>query len=376
MAQVFDLKKVVGAGLEFLKGLRTKKAESVIGVDVGSSVIKVVQLRAKEGKAVLETYGALFLGPYADLDMGEVTSLPEDKLSSALSNLLKETDITSRSAAFAIPASASLIFVLEFPSTISRSKLPSVIPTEARKYVPVPISEVSLDWFVVPEQEEFYEETAKPKAKKTEVLVVAIPNDTISKYREIMKGAELESSYFEHETFASIRSSFGREMAPLALFDFGASRVKISIVERGIVKVFHTINRGSRDISRALSNALEIPFDQAEKRKKEIGLSGTGEEQNITNTIRSSIDYIFSEADSIILQYEKKYSKIVSKIVLSGGGSLLSGFLEEAKENFRSDVVFSDPFGKVQSPEFLTPTLETIGPQFAVAVGLALGKLK
>src|SRR5258706_6956852 len=86
----------------------SSKKESVIGVDIGSSAIKVVQIRKKGGKAVLETYGSLSLGPYAGGEVGVATNLPEDKISAALADLLRESGVTSKSAGVSIPSSASL----------------------------------------------------------------------------------------------------------------------------------------------------------------------------------------------------------------------------------------------------------------------------
>ena len=388
MVTANPIKTVLNTGLDFLKALRKKKVESVVGIDIGSSSIKVVQLKNEGGRAVLETYGALALGLYADLEVGAVTNLPADKLAEALISLMEEAGVTTKDSQLSISATASLIFLIELPPQVKKSEFASVIPTEARKYIPVPISEVSLDWFVIPKKEDLYEgaegeegpgavgskqEETETLATKTEVLVVAIPNDTIAKYRDIIKQAGLEASSLEHEVFSSIRSNFTHELSPVLLFDFGASKTKLSIVERGIVKNFHTVNRGSADITNALSRSLGIPFDKAEKMKRESGLSSM--EENVVTIIKRSIDYIFSEANSVVLNYEKKYNKTIDKVLLSGGGTLLKGFPELAIENFRSEVMIGHPFAKVEAPAFLEETLKVTGPEFAVAIGLALGKL-
>jgi type IV pilus assembly protein PilM len=228
---------------------------SVIGVDIGTSSIKVVQLKKKNGKAVLETYGALALGPYTDLDVGAVTNLPEDKLGVALNDVVRESGVTTKEGGFSIPSVSSLIFVLELPGTIDEKQFASIIPTEARKYIPVPVSEVVLDYWVIPKREEALGElstVADPNAK-TEVLVAAIHNETISKYKNIVKKTDLASGFFEIEVFSDIRATFAHELSPVMLIDFGAARTKVVVVEYGIVKTFHIINRGSQDITKPLS---------------------------------------------------------------------------------------------------------------------------
>jgi len=101
--------KILDIGLGFFKGRQTT-GDSVVGIDIGSSYIKVVQLKNKGGKAVLETYGEAALGPYAELEAGALTSLSNEKLSEALNSILKESDVTTKNAIVAIPSSSSLIF--------------------------------------------------------------------------------------------------------------------------------------------------------------------------------------------------------------------------------------------------------------------------
>src|SRR3989304_6428302 len=112
------LNKATSFASGFLKSSSTP-AGSVVGVDIGSSSIKVVQLKNKGGQAVLETYGELSLGPLAGLQNGELTNLPNDKLAQALAEAIKTSEVTTKSAAVSIPASASLIFIVEIPPLIN-----------------------------------------------------------------------------------------------------------------------------------------------------------------------------------------------------------------------------------------------------------------
>src|SRR3989338_4083940 len=131
---------------------------SAVGVDIGTSSIKVVEIKRRKGKAVLETYGAISLGPYAGLDAGRVTNLPVEKLAEALGEVLKQSGITTTSAAFSIPVQSSLIFMIELPVQVTENEIPAIVPTEARKYIPVPINEVTLDYFILPKKAASFEE--------------------------------------------------------------------------------------------------------------------------------------------------------------------------------------------------------------------------
>jgi type IV pilus assembly protein PilM len=359
--------------------------ESAIGIDIGSSSIKVVEIKKKGGKAVLETYGAIALGPYAELDAGRVTNLPVDKVAQALQEVLKQSGATGTELALSIPIQSSLIFVLELPLQVKESEMSEIVTTEARKYIPVPITEVSIDYFLLPKKEASFEEMNSGEAgagspivgsERLSVLVVATQNDAVARYRSIVSECKLSASFFEIEIFSSIRSNFEHELSPVLLIDFGASRTKLSIVEFGMVKGYHTIDRGGMDISNSISKSLSVSFAEAEKMKKEFGLFGNGAEKTLADIIKVHIDYIFSETNNVLLGYEKKYNRTISKVIFTGGGSLLKGLKEVAENNFRAEIEIGRPFSKVSAPAFLEKVLDTLGPEFAVALGLALRKLQ
>jgi type IV pilus assembly protein PilM len=355
--------------------------DSAIGVDIGSSAIKVVEIKKKGGKAVLETYGAIALGPYLDLDAGCIANLPIEKVVLALQEVLKQSGVTGSSLALSIPIQSSLVFILELPARIQAAELSSIVPTEARKYIPVPITEVSIDYFILPKKEASFEEMnsadlpSQPEDKMN-VLVVATQNDAVARYRSIVSQCRLDASFFEIEIFSSIRANFEHELSPVLLIDFGASRTKLSIVEFGMVKNYHTVDRGGADISNSISKSLSIPFSEAEKMKKDFGLFGNPTEKSLADIIKVHIDYIFSETNNVLLGYEKKYNRTISKVIFTGGGSLLKGLKEVAVNNFRAEIEIGRPFSKVSAPAFLEKVLENMGPEFAVALGLALRKLQ
>ena len=355
--------------------------DSAIGVDVGSSAIKVVEIKRKAGKAVLETYGSIALGPYADLDAGRVTNLPVEKVAQALLEVVKQSGTTGSSLALSIPVQSSLIFTIELPAQTAEAEIAAIIPTEARKYIPVPITEVSIDYFILPKKEASFEEmnSADALAKqegKINILVVATQNDAVARYRSIVSQCNLSASFFEIEIFSSIRANFEHELSPVLLIDFGASHTKLSIVEFGMVKGYHTIDRGGADISNSISKSLSVSFSEAEKLKKEYGLFGSNEEKSLAEIIKVHIDYIFSETNNVLMGYEKKYNRTISKVIFTGGGALLKGLNEVAVNNFRAEIEVGHPFSKVNAPAFLEKVLETMGPEFAVALGLALRKLQ
>ena len=353
-----------------------KKESSVLGIDIGSSAIKVVQIKKKRGRAVLETYGELALGPYAGTEVGRAAVLPPEKVIEALRDILKESKCTSVSCGIALPLSSSLITFITIPP-VPEKQVGDVIAIEARKYIPVPLNEVLLDWSIIPKEESYVTEDQATATEKQgqEVLVVAIHNEYIANYQSIMSGSGLQPSFYEIEIFSSIRAVIDQGISTSMIIDMGARSTKLYIVERGVLRSSHIINKGSQDITLALSKALSISVVEAETLKRSYGLKGGPEYKELTEIISVNLDYVFYEASSTLLSYQKKSSKNVSRVVLTGGGVLLKGFTELAKISFQTDVVYADPFSKLEAPAFLAEEFTQAGPEFAVAIGVAIRRL-
>ncbi|MDO8575512.1 MAG: type IV pilus assembly protein PilM [bacterium] len=355
-----------------------KKEASVIGVDIGMSAIKIVQIRKKKGRAVLETYGELSLGPYSGLEIGRSAILTPDKVITALKDIMREANVTSKSAGVSVPLQYSFITLIKLP-VVDEKKLPEIIPLEARKYIPIPISEVLLDWWVIPNSENIpnsvgsNDQNLRPEG--ADALIVAIHNDALQKLSSEVVGAGLNTSFFEIELFSTLRSTLLPGVQTQVILDMGSSATKLYIVDRGVLKVSHTISRGSQDITLAISKSLNIGVAEAENIKRKYGLIKNEEYKELQEIIVLNLDYIFYEANRVILNYEKKFNTPIGKIILSGGGALLKGLLEISNKNFQTESVLADPFQKLETPAFLRDVLKEAGPEFTVAIGLALRRL-
>ena len=364
-----------------LSSLFSKEVKSVIGVDIGTSAVKVVQLMLEKGRVVLETYGAIALGPYAGVEIGRATSLPAEKIAEALKDVIREANVTTTDAAISIPYSSSLVSIIKLPSTVEK-QLATVVPIEARKYIPVPINEVLLDWFVV-------NDGKKSVDGKLDVLMVAIHNDTIAKFRSIGSEAALSPGFFEIEVFSAVRASLDHGLAPVAVIDMGAATTKFYIVERGLIRESHIINHGSQDLTLNASRALSLTVAQAEERKRKYGLSGEGPAAapgaslpagqagaDLKRSFELSLSPMISELTRTISSWETRTNQALNSLVLTGGGATLRGLKEFMQSKVTTEIRLSDPFGKTQAPEFLEAILKDAGPEFSVAVGLALRRLQ
>jgi type IV pilus assembly protein PilM len=362
--------------MSFFSDLFAKKGGSVLGVDIGSSSLKVVQLRKEKGQAVLETYGELALGPYGGSEVGQATNLSAEQITETLKDLLREAKVTTTSCGVSIPFARSLLTLVELPYRSDAKEQKTVIELEARKYIPVPMSEVQFDYFIVPQAGPAQSpgedaSGAAAQNKKVQVLLVAVHNDELATLQKIVAGASLTASFYEIEIFSTIRATIDEPVKPVMILDVGAASTKSYVIEHGVVALSHTISIGSQDITRAISVSGNVSIARAEVLKKEEGLSG-----GALGGPELVFSRIFSEVRRVLIQYETAHKKSVTSIVLTGGGGVTKELGTYAKGIFSIDVRVADPFAKTAAPAFMRSVLEAIGPEFAVAVGLALRKLE
>lgn len=349
------------------------KKGSVLGIDIGTSSIKIIELIEKRGKLHLLKYGTLSLGPFANKDIGIETKISNNKLIEAIKTAMTAIDVKARKGGIAIPLRLSLIVTIEVPAE-AEDKLDTVIPLEARRYIPMPPSEVNIAWSVISNTDAGSLSAEKNKtAKKIKVLVAAIHNNTFENFQEIAKKSEITPAIFEIETFSTLRSVFGQEQGTFALLDIGASNSKVLMIDYGSITVSHTINKGSQSFTQTISNALSIPFSEAEKQKRKLGLMGSLNEIKFSEILKDNVNYIFDESSRVMENFERNNNKKIEKVVLIGGGVLLKGIVQHAKHMLDRDVFLGNPFKNIELPTpVLEPVLQAAGPEFAVSVGLAI----
>jgi type IV pilus assembly protein PilM len=372
MANPFsDILKTVQSALG---GLLPKSAPSgsVAGIDIGSSSIKVVQVKKSGGAIVLETYGEIALAPYMKQPLGTAVTPTPEIITTALKDLFKEAHITASDFVISIPSPSTLIFVLTLPKA-SEANLHAIISNEARKFIPVPMSEVALDYITLPNRQTYADEAAGIEGN-IEVLVVAVRSDTLSQYQNITTMAALDPYELEVEVFSIIRSGFRHEITPTMIIDMGAKTTRICIVEYGVVRMFNVINRGSMFITEILARSLNVSFEKAEELKRTYYKHDSVNIELVKKTIQDAYMYIISEADAVLLQYQRNSQKVVQKVILSGGGVLLHEFDIYVAEHFKLPTELIKSFDKAQTPEFLALVLAETSPTFAVSAGLALKK--
>jgi len=338
-------------------------SKSFLGVDIGTRVIKIVEISQKEKRMILENYGILDIsGLYKDSFKTfekNTLLLSSDNVANAISAIIKEAKIKTKMANFSLPDFASFFTTFELPP-MSQKELVKAVEFEARKYIPLQPEEVVLDWQLT--------SSNPPDQGKNKILLSAIPKNTVEQYKNTAQKAGLELRALEAEVFALKRALAVEDQKTICIIDIGVQSTTVSLVEKKILQNSFSFDIGGKDFTFTLSKSLGIDVNQAEEIKKSKGLK----EKVVEPILFSIID----ECEKAIEHFEQEQKIIVEKIILTGGEVLIPGLVDYFQKILNSSrkisVELGQPFSKIFYPPALEEIINEIGPTLSVAVGEAL----
>jgi type IV pilus assembly protein PilM len=348
-------------------GLFNKKEKSCLGIDFGASGIKIVELSRKNKNRIKLTNYAI--GQTRIESNISVSKLSADQIAALLKKLFERANIRTKQAVFSLSVGETFSTIINLPQ-MSEEELVKAIPFQARKYVPIPIEEVVLDWSVVGEFVEQKQsanpdslaksqgqETGEPPAqaqdlllseqtekaagqkeltgntiKTIQVLIVAVPQEVIRKIAQIAKKCELKVLAIEQEAFSMIRALVGNDESTYLLVDLGQDSVDLIIMDKNSIRLTYTFE-------------TDKSFD------------------------------LLAEAIRIINLYQARYQRKVGKVILTGGGVTQSNWIGAFADKLKIPVGIGDPFARVAHDKKLDVALKEMGPFMAVAVGGAMREI-
>jgi len=352
---------------DYLKMFLPKK---MIGVDIGTSSIKIAELsRWGQGKT-LENYGeikssSLYKEPFRNVDRGSYL-LSDYFVSRAVSAILDEARIKTKAAVFSIPDFSTFCVYFDLPP-MSAKEIKQAVQYSAPQYIPLPITETTLDWKLVGG-------TPGDKNSRLKIFLVAIPNQVISQYQNVARMAGLDLYAVEAEAMAISRALVKSNKSCVCLIDIGVQSTTINIIDKGNLKKSYSFDFAGSQLTYAVSSILGIGNIEAEEVKNKEGLISN--KKDIAKTLYLLIDPLLLETKKVLADFYQQESKEVDEILLTGGTSLMPGLKEYFSEILKKKTEIPDCFSEILYPPILEPTLEKMGPSFSVAVGLALGGLE
>ncbi len=349
--------------------LFSRAKKGIVGLDIGSSAIKLVELRERKGEFHLQRLGIEPLSPEAIVD-GSImdSSLVVD----AIHRLNDQTKVKGTSYGTSLSGHSVIIKKIQLPA-MAEDELADSIQWEAEQYIPFDINDVRLDYVVLTEGE--------PGRDNMEVLLVAVKRDKVNDYVSVISQTGKQPTLVDVDAFA-VQNAYevNYELDPrkvVALINMGAGVTNINILARGTTVFWRDISFGGNQFTEALQREFNLSFAQSEGLKQ-----GESVDRYSPADARSVLDAVSSEMASEIRKTFDFFSATssegpVDELILAGGCALTPNLQQVLRERFQVPTELMNPLRRIQFKEgdFDGQWLQSIAPMMAVAVGLAIRRV-
>lgn len=335
--------------------LFSSTSKKTVGVDIGTSSIKIVEL-TKDKKTKLSNYAHFHNSKEGS---SQYSSFKTDYniIVDVIRRLFDSAGITEKKVFMSIPIALSFSTIFSLPKMKS-GDLKKAIQFEAKKFIPVPMDDIHFDW------SELKHISNKSEQK---VLVVAVPNDVLSKYYAIVKALGLSLEGIELESFSMARSLVNDTDDSIMILDTGSRLTNIITVEKQMVGLHYYSSVSAMRIVQRLSQSMSISYDRAFKIFHEQGIESNKQVQDATSALFNDLA---SEMKKINEDYTCQGGSPISQVVITGSLSHIPGFNEYLQNYIETPVITGDPFSNnIEVPKGVSPDLSV---DLSVAVGLAM----
>lgn len=348
------------------------KKNQLVGLDVGSHSIKLVEIDHSKKGPILKSFGVVGLPPNAIVE-GSVKEM--EIVASAIKNLYKNLKVKNRKVATSISGYSVIVKKIDLPAQ-EGADLEATIQERAEQYIPFDINDVNLDYdLLVPETET--KEEGEGSGKPREVMLVAAKKEMVEEYVGLLQLAGLSPMVLDVDAFAlqnAFEMSSPDQQGCYALVNIGAEELGINAVKNGVSMFTRDSSYGGAQITEAIMKELKVSYEEAEK----IKLGGTKVEKEraileeiFTSVVSSWAQEIKRALDFLATTYP---DETIERVFLSGGSSRIPGFQKYLEAETGIPVELFNPFSNliINEKRFDTNYLSYMAPQAAVAVGLAL----
>lgn len=339
-------------------------AKGIIGLDIGSSYLKVAQLNEIRSGYELALFDMLPISPELIVEGSIIDSI---RLSEALKELIQKANVKIKNVVISISGHSSVIVKRIAVPEMSEEELRESIKFEAEQYVPFDIEDVNIDFQILGPKEE---------VGFIDVILVAVKKDFTNEYVSVVRDAGLNPVIVDIDVFA-LENMYGINYeieagSSIALVNIGASTINMNILRDGVSVFTRDSFVGSNSHTEALQKAFNISYEDAERLKRYEAIENVKEEAakavlttasgEILNEVQRALDYFRASS---------AHPKLDS-VILSGGCALIKDFPTLLSEKLGLNVRVAEPFRNIQmSKKIDRAYIEEIAPLAAVAVGLA-----
>ena len=337
--------------------------KNVVGLDIGSSSIKAIELEKRKGQIAVTRIG---FEPLASDIVVDSMIVDSGSVSNAISRIFTENAMKSKLVATSVSGHSVIVKRISIP-TMSEGELAEHIGAEAAQHIPFDIDDVNMDFQILSDD---------LSAPQMDVLLVAVKKDKILNYTNVLSLAGRSPAIVDIDAFALQNCyEYNYDPAPgatVALLNLGASVMNINIVKGSTPLFTRDVSVGGNQYTDSLQKELDLSFDDAEALK--LGRRVDTVSSDAKAPILQQVTEI------IVLEIQKTFDffratapgEHIERIYLAGGSSKVPGLIEALRQEFSIPVELLNPFQRVAVPLESAPAVDENAGQLAVAVGLAL----
>lgn len=345
--------------------LYRKPNKGLVGVDISSTSVKLLELSVKNGRYWVESYG---LSPLTDGSVVEKTILNAENVADALERAMNIANPQSSNVAIAVPTSMVIHKVIEMDVDMSDEEREVQIRMDAEQYIPFPLDEVSLDFEVLPDK--------LPTHNRVNVLLVATRTENVDSRVEVLdlvglnpKVADVES-YTLERSFEVFADTLPIGVNLVGILDIGHTMTTLSVMQNG--KIIYTREQvfGGKQLTQDVQNRYGLSYEEAGRAKKDRTLPDDFE----TEVLMPFLDAVVQQAArSLQFFFSSSQFNEIDHILLAGGNANIPGLSKLMQQKLGYRVTIANPFLQMGfSPQIDLKKLENDAPSLLVACGLAL----
>jgi len=340
-----------------------KKSSDLIGIDIGTGSIKLVEIAWQKGQPVLKNFGIKEL-PDKTIEDGRI--IDSEQLAKTLSQLLATTQTYSKNAVVAVGGRVMFARELIFPA-MNREELGVAIKWDLEKYIPYAPGSYYFDYSIVGEGN---------TETEIKVLLVAAPIDNVTDIINLIKSVGLKLIAVDVEPLALYRIFTDAEKA--MVIDIGALLSQVTVFQNGSPAVIRNIPIGGQNFTNVIMQTLEIGMSEAEQLKQQQLILLREDIETQFSEVKQQLELLASEFARDIRRTAEYYQQenrgvIIDKVFVTGGGAKLGNLVKYLALQLDMSAVLHDPLVKLTIPSSFDKThLAQVAPQLGTAIGLAL----
>ncbi len=337
------------------------KKKSLVGLDIGSTEVKAIEVTEVGDQLKITGFGAAAIES-------------KDAVQDTIADVLRNAGIRTKRVATAVSGRAVIVRYLSMVK-MAEEDLSSALRYEADKYIPFQVDEVVLDPAILPD---FDDSATDGEGNEMRVLLVAAKQNLIDEHLDLLNGLGLVPMFIDVDTFA-LGNAFvlnllnsprvEDEEKVIALVDVGAMKTNINILKNNTSYFSREIYLAGNDFTEAIARRLGVDAEEANQMKK----SHEGKEETIEESILPIIDDLGNEIHLSFDYYENQYDREIDEIYLSGGSSMLPGLRGTLERVFDRRLYSWDPTENLEAKEDKVDVeqMKERSAQLSISMGLA-----